>query len=436
MSEHESANTLPSRTTPTWEVELLISGVAVFAMLQLPGYLDQAFFWIKPRFAEDWRQLAMIAYVYAKSATLILAATFVLHLMSRARWIALVGMHSVYPDGIRWHKLKLSSVQRDVLRDLDKPFSDRIERADNIATTVFAIGVTQAMLMGAVAAGAIVFFGSAKLIAYLSGGNFSTEVWMAVLGAAILLPFGLATLLDRWRGAQWHPENRVRRVVRAMLRGYTRIGFVPSANPIVALIASEDGDRKAGMLTSGLMFLSLFCVALGLMLLDNPNRLGSYAMFPWSSATLHNIDSAHYDDQRDPLRDGTTPYIEGMVAISPYLRLVLPYEPQSDEPAMRKHCSQSDALGKQQRSKARLDCLAALHPVQLDGIALVDLGYEVASDPRSDRPALLAMIDIRSLATGRHELRIGRAPPAEDEPIKKGSRAERDSQDYVIPFWK
>jgi hypothetical protein len=29
----ESADNLPRHTTPTWEVELLISGVAVFAML-------------------------------------------------------------------------------------------------------------------------------------------------------------------------------------------------------------------------------------------------------------------------------------------------------------------------------------------------------------------------------------------------------------------
>jgi hypothetical protein len=35
----DSADKLPKHTTPTWEVELLISGVAVFAMMQLPGWM-------------------------------------------------------------------------------------------------------------------------------------------------------------------------------------------------------------------------------------------------------------------------------------------------------------------------------------------------------------------------------------------------------------
>ena len=51
---------LPRHTTPTWEVELLISGVAVFAMLQLPGWLDDRFFALLPRLGLDWAEPAQI----------------------------------------------------------------------------------------------------------------------------------------------------------------------------------------------------------------------------------------------------------------------------------------------------------------------------------------------------------------------------------------
>ena len=44
----DDPHALPRRTTPTWEVELLISGVAVFAMLQLPGWLDDRLFALLP----------------------------------------------------------------------------------------------------------------------------------------------------------------------------------------------------------------------------------------------------------------------------------------------------------------------------------------------------------------------------------------------------
>src|SRR5690606_8049809 len=86
---------LPRDTTPTWEVELLISGVAVFAMLQLPGWLDANYFALRPRLAEVWLQPLSPLHMYLKGAAVILAVTFVLHLICRAHWIALVGMSSV-----------------------------------------------------------------------------------------------------------------------------------------------------------------------------------------------------------------------------------------------------------------------------------------------------------------------------------------------------
>lgn len=63
---------LPQHTTPTWEVELLISGVAVFAMLQLPVWLDRQMFALTPRLDTDLAGVVLPLYVYLKSAALIL----------------------------------------------------------------------------------------------------------------------------------------------------------------------------------------------------------------------------------------------------------------------------------------------------------------------------------------------------------------------------
>ena len=87
-----TAHAMPARTTPTWEVELLISGIAVFAMLQLPGWLDDALLRLAPRFETNLSAPLQIMHMYLKSAALILATTFSIHLLLRARWIALVGM--------------------------------------------------------------------------------------------------------------------------------------------------------------------------------------------------------------------------------------------------------------------------------------------------------------------------------------------------------
>ena len=56
-------------------MELLISGVAVFAMLQLPGWLDDRYFALRPRFDGSWEMPLMMTYLYLKGAAVILAIT-------------------------------------------------------------------------------------------------------------------------------------------------------------------------------------------------------------------------------------------------------------------------------------------------------------------------------------------------------------------------
>ncbi len=150
-----ATDNLPRHTTPTWEVELLISGVAVFAMLQLPGWLDTQYFLLVPRFAAEWRSALSIVHMYLTSAAIILAVTFFLHLLLRARWIALVGMQSVYPTGIRWDRLRMGPLRRSVEQVQSGTSADAVERADNQASILFAVGVSLAsmmLLLGLVAA--------------------------------------------------------------------------------------------------------------------------------------------------------------------------------------------------------------------------------------------------------------------------------------------
>ncbi|MEO5827515.1 MAG: hypothetical protein ABIQ48_02720, partial [Luteimonas sp.] len=65
--------------------------------------------------------------------------------------------------------------------------------------------------------------------------------------------------------------------------------------------------------------------------------------------------------------------------------------------------------------------------VRLDGKPLSALRFDAGSDARTDRPGLMAMIDVRTLGPGRHELRIARTDPNPDKPA---------DGDYVIPFWR
>jgi hypothetical protein len=89
----------------TDELELLISGLITFALFSMPG-------WIMDRYAEFYAGLSATLLPLASALMsmgvgicYLLGAAFVMHLGSRAYWVGLIGLKSVYPDGIRYDRL-------------------------------------------------------------------------------------------------------------------------------------------------------------------------------------------------------------------------------------------------------------------------------------------------------------------------------------------
>jgi hypothetical protein len=426
----DSASRLPRHTTPTWEVELLISGVAVFAMLQLPGWLDDRFFFLSRRFDSDWLQPLQMVYIYLESAALILAGTFLLHLLLRAQWIALVGMHSVFPEGIRWERLRMGPVQREVEAEQYPGRDATIDRADNRATIVFSFGVNLASTLLYITVLVTGIFAAIIGVAALTGLKVDVAGLLGYCTIAVFAPMGLAMLVDRRFGDRLREGGAARRVLKAALRLYGRSGIMQrSTNPTFSLLASHGGERRVTLLTL-VVFIAAFAIILfAIYTGGDARRLGNYALFPEFADGSRTLDAAHYDDRRNPVRDPAVAFIDSMVADKAYLRLVVPYAPQTDSIALLSDCPAAASPDQgDQRAAALLDCLQRLHAVALDGKPLAALRYELGSDPRTDRPALVAMIDVRNLAPGRHELEVAHHPPK--------AEAKETPRPWRIPFWR
>lgn len=426
-----TAHAMPARTTPTWEVELLISGIAVFAMLQLPGWLDDALLRLAPRFETNLSAPLQIMHMYLKSAALILATTFSIHLLLRARWIALVGMYSVYPDGVRWEKLRMGPIQREVESGRFKDSAAAIDSADNRATTVFAMGVMLASTLLLLSLTIAASFGAVMIAMLLFGVRADGNNLFALCAILVTAPFGVAVLIDRRYGSRLRQDGIVRRATAAMFRFYARIGMGRGSN-VIGLLASHGGERRTILATTVIIVLALIAALLSSNALRDPYSIGNYALFPQPGAgAARTVDTAHYEDQRNPLRDPAVPYIQTAVVAGPYLRLVVPYHPERDGSALRRSCPAASAPGDEDaRTASTLACLQALHTIELDGKPLPDLEYELSSDARTDRPALLAMIDVRQLGTGKHVLTVAR-PPSTYERKRRETPAP-----YRIPFWR
>lgn len=414
---------MPKRTTPTWEVELLISGVAVFAMLQLPGWLDQGLFALAPRLERGLASALFTMHLYLKAAALILATTFSIHLLLRAQWIALVGAYSVFPDGVRWERLRLGPIRGQVERSAEKPPADAIDAADNRATLVFAMGVVMASSLLWISLSIAALFLIGLLLLRLFGVDMDASRVFALCAVALMAPLVIALQIDRWLGRRLSPKGAIWRATAVVLTLYRKIGLGRGAN-VLGLIASHGGDRRTAALTTAVVLIGMMAALFSTQWRLDPRSLGGYASFPAGSG-LQAVDPAHYDDQRDPGNDPPVPYIQSAVVDGPYLKLIVPFRPGEDDAAMRRRCPVALAAAEAQAA-AVLACLSASHALRIDGKPLPAQRYDSSEDSRTDRPALLAMIDVRALGPGRHELSVDR-PPGQDG---------KSAKHYTIAFWR
>jgi hypothetical protein len=424
---------LPRHTTPTWEMELLLSAATVFGLMQLPAMLDGVLYTVMPRFERETGILILLPYVYIKSAVQMLVLTFLLHLSLRGYWIALVGLASVYPAGVNWDGLRWGPVYARTVRRRFAPLPQLIERADNRASQVFGFGIGFAVALLA----PLLLLGIASVLTYLLFLALGRSVaWLTLwngMVALVVLPYMLAAAFDRMLGRRLAPDALPARVLGWIFPFYLRLGFGTFVNFPVTLFLSHYGRRRGGiailltvMLLVGASMLGQFRDRLGA-------EIGQYGALAGASAgEARTLLPAHYADRRGEAATLTpVPFIPTDVVDGDYLRLFIPYRPTRDNPALRRRCPGIESAADAEAALDRtLDCLALLYPIALDGIVIANPRFDRAEDPSTGLRGVQSMIRVAGLARGRHELQITRPPPGGSQ--DPGAKPEPP---YVIPFW-
>jgi hypothetical protein len=421
---------LPGRTTPTWDMELLVSAASVFTLVQLPGWLDEFYFAARPRLDANWDVLARILYTYAKLGLLALAAAFALHLAMRAYWIALVGMDSIYPGGVLWDRLRTGPRRRALSQARAEPMPARIERIDNRASIVFALGITFAILMLVVLGVVALAYVVALALDAAFGWHWLLPDGFLVMLVAASLPYAIAFVVDRRLGDRLAPGGRVARAIDAVYAAYARVGYGAGGNPTLALLQSHVGERRISAITLAAMgVLMLVAVAQASMQQGAP-AVGDYARWPTAAPGLgDSLVAAHYRDQGAP-EDPQLPSIDSAFPRGDYLTVVVPFDPRRHPAQVAQACPQAwNEPDSPARRVALRDCFARWLDLRVDGQPVPAPAPRYYTDPRTGQEAIAAIVPIRGLAPGEHELRLALAPST-----KRDAPAEPVA--YRIAFWR
>jgi hypothetical protein len=438
-NETAQAYELPKTTTATWETELLLAGAVVFALINFIGWLDGQFDWLFPHLTRTWSVTALIVYIFTKLIVGILAGTFVIYLAVRAFWIALSGLRSVFPGGIRWDRVTQAENLKRISRAHTPPIDAQIEQVDNLASLVFAFGVLMAVMSAIGLLFATAFLG---LAAAVSSWLFSDRWLMPIffcLYSLVFLPVIGAVMVDRVFGARIKPLGITRKVLNALMTwNFAMFRGRWTNNLVLTLTSNMRRGRGFALLFIGNLALGLL-MALSISMRYGGLRLEGRGALPVASKVQPGlaVDSRHYLN----LRSGTDTYspqpmIQSDVISDPFVKLFIPFRPDRYAAALIEHCPTAAAEAKPDATRQRdlLKCISELNDIAIDSRALgaVDLHYY--TEPKSDLRGVVAYLPTAELAHGAHELSIKRVRSAEAA-ARDRAENEADEDRIRIAFW-
>ncbi len=416
---------------------MLVSGAVIFGLLQLPPVFNHAFDILLPRFLGSTRELLTVGLILAEATVFALIATFVVHLVARTYWVALVGLDSVYPGGVRWDRLRRGPILTEIARAREPTLRRRIAALDNFCSVIFAFGFLAAGLVVysavLVAVATLVAVGISK--AFPHGRTVDQPPLLIVL-LSISGLFTVLVALDRRLGRRLRPDSLGARLLRRPLLVFYRITGQSLYGPLQNTLESNVSRKVIVPALMGLLLLSVGAVWFQNARAKGKALPGSYAFVP-RDAGNQGVDSRSYEDGRTgPAAYAPVPFIQSDIIQAPYVRLFIPYLPYRDD-AILATCPGAGLSGgdgpstKAARAAAGIRCLADLHAVELDGRPLPDLDYRLYTDPASGMVGLVTYIPVADVTPGRHVLSLRPSPPAPGTSVEPGAEHR-----ILIPFWR
>ena len=430
-----------SESSPTWELELLLSGLVLFALFQLPGVLNSFFDHVEPHATDATFAVIFFVSLYASSIVYVLIGAFVVHLISRAYWVGLVGLHSVYPNGVKWSQSGAGPIATRFYRERIVSLPTVIARIDNFCSVIFSI----ACLIVIMFVFSVLLSGLFLAVSYggvHAAGQSRGVGWIFTTLALVIVVISMGTaLVDKRMGAKLAPDSRAYRLVNALARFTYYAGILNVTGPIFLTLTTNVGRKKV----TALIYVALFgvLVAAAAERLARRDRLSINSYDFYGASQQHGMAAGFYESQRargDVF--ARTPSIQSDIIRDPYVKLFIPYSPLRDNIAVAKVCPGTKVLQKRglqigadppvpdSLAVPALRCLATIHQVTLNGARVEGLDFNFYEQPESGVKGILAYIPADSLPRGRNVLTVAQSPRFGDDAPKTPLTP------YVIPFWR
>ena len=290
---------IPNVVSAAWELELLIAGAVTFALFQLPGSIDTLREWLLARVGGRGAFAVILGYVYAKAIVYSLIAAFVTNLAARAYWVGLVGLHSVYPRGVKWDQLGMGPISLETYRARISSLPAVMSRVDNFASVIFSFAflIVTSFLFSVISLsvlGGLAYVLSASLF---GNRDILPVVYAVMLGGVLVL--STAALLDKYVSRRLDPGGAAHRRLRATLRFTSRASGMTIFGPIFFTLFSNVGRHRMMLLFYVALLGSLSVVVFEMLGSMGALKTGSPLYVP-EDEEVRGVVASYYESLRAP----------------------------------------------------------------------------------------------------------------------------------------
>ena len=424
----------------TRELELLISAGLVFALLQLPQWLDD--WWMRTSVHVGGSAFGTVFTLYyvGKLVSYGLIVAIAAHFLLRGFWVAIMGLRTVFPSGIDREKLDQGPVFRKFYSERLMSLDEIEERVDRFAASIFAFVFLFLFVFLMMSVWAMVAWVLAFIAMRITGTD---AVVLPIILIVFLFYVGLqsfAASVDKMAKNRRVPDWAERAALRS-LKAMHYITFNFLYAPVFFTFASNTSRRKTSVVLVTFLYAMIGIFMLSVFYSRGILGFDSYAYYP-AHARAHQLRPMNYDNLRDGNVPAEEPSIQSDVVDGPYLRLFVPYDAREDNKRMRALCPEVRPLREEgffmtsRRTKipeARVaelaGCFERVYQIALDGRRIEKPGFVFYRHPQGRVAGRLALIPLSSLPPGRHMLTVRHTP-------LPGVKKDEEADEFYIPFWR
>jgi hypothetical protein len=418
----------------SWQLELLISGFAIFLLAESYEPVHNLEYQINLLISGSaYYGFLYIPYQVMLGAWYVLIINLILHVLLRGLWISTIGLRYVSGD-IDFNKLNISPKFDRFLRTNILSFDLYIRQLEKLCSSVF--GFTFLIIFILISGGLFVV-GIFILVITMEGVSTRFgDLWVLVIVPFLLLYLlgGFIYFLDFITLGWIKRKKEIAGFYYPIYRFFSVITLAFIYRPIYYNLLDNKFGRNI------VLFLIPYLIGFTLIASLTVNL---HAYLP-GNRTLQSISNNFYDDTSED-RSSYSASISSKFVKNGFVQLFLPYVARNDDKVIEAICpdlkpaktgifffGNNDPLRNNMNADLALDCHTQRFKIYVNDTPLNNLKYRFHEHPTRKNIGLLTVLDVGYLPRGEHAIKV-------DVKILQNSNGKDTlffSESVVIPFWK